>query len=275
MDIFDKNYDRNSPSFANVNLLGTCNMDCYFCLGKDLEEEFSKTKSENVHFNEWKNFDKFLLFCKRHNIKNIYITGQNTDPLLYQYLKELIEFLQKDMGFSVGIRTNGLLAIGLLDVLNLCNRTVGYTLHSFNKKNHHKITGIETFPNWEYILSNTKNSRVSIVVNRYNFMELLDLIKFAASFDNVKYIQLRRISTDTRRDLLRPDAELFEKAAISLKKAGKLRNFAGAEIIHLFGKDVVLWRTVKTRVNSFNYYTNGIFTDEYFIIEGYLKAKRR
>ena len=272
MDIFDKNYDRDIPSFANINLLGTCNMNCYFCLGKDLEEEFSKTKSENIHFSEWKNLDKFLLFCKRNNIKNIYITGQNTDPLLYQYLKELIEFLQKDMEFSVGVRTNGLLAAGLLDVLNLCKRTVGYTIHSFNKESYKKITGIEIFPDWKYILSNTKNSRVSIVVNRYNFEELLDLIKFAASFDNVKYIQLRRVSTDTRKDLLRLDAELFEKIAESFKKMGESRNFAGAEIISLFGKDVVLWRTVKTRANSFNYYTDGIFTDEYFIIEGYLKA---
>lgn len=31
------------------------------------------------------------------------------------------------------------------------------------------------------------------------------------------------------------------------------------------------WRTVETSVNSINYFTDGTISDEYFIVEGYLK----
>lgn len=33
--------------------------------------------------------------------------------------------------------------------------------------------------------------------------------------------------------------------------------------------EVVFWRTVKTTTNSFNYFTDGTFSKEYFIVEGY------
>lgn len=36
-----KNRERDDFSFANINLLGKCNVDCFFCLGKDIENELS------------------------------------------------------------------------------------------------------------------------------------------------------------------------------------------------------------------------------------------
>jgi len=274
---FSKNYDRDIPTFANINLLGDCNFNCYFCLGKDLEEEFSKTKSDNIHFGEWENFDRFLLFCQRNNIQKLYLTGQNTDPLNYQYLEELVNFLQDDMGFNVGIRTNGFKAIGFLDVINSCRGKIGYTINSLDYNIHHKITGVYEIPYWQYIIPRTNNCRISVVINRYNFIELMGIIRFVAEFNNVKYLQLRRVSTDTRKKELQLDAEIFEyiyQAFCASFGHHKLGDFAGADIFKLFGKKIVFWRTVKTRVNSFNYYTDGIFTDEYFIIEGYQKAIR-
>ena len=40
---------RSPYSFANINLLGKCNVDCYFCLGKDLEKEFDKYQTLQRH----------------------------------------------------------------------------------------------------------------------------------------------------------------------------------------------------------------------------------
>ena len=40
-DLFTKNREREAPSFANINLLGKCNIRCYFCLGRDIEAELA------------------------------------------------------------------------------------------------------------------------------------------------------------------------------------------------------------------------------------------
>jgi hypothetical protein len=47
--------------------------------------------------------------------------------------------------------------------------------------------------------------------------------------------------------------------------------FAGAEIYQYRGIDVVFWKTTETTSNSLNYFTDGTISDEYFVVEGYLK----
>ena len=109
-----KNRNRERFSFANINLLGTCNANCYFCLGKDISENLAGKNQLNVHFSEWKNFDTFLETCKEEGIKKLYLTGQTADGLQYKYLSEIIDFLQ-GQGFLVGVRTKGLLAKQKMD----------------------------------------------------------------------------------------------------------------------------------------------------------------
>ena len=46
MNMIIKNRNRQVPTFANINLLGKCNADCYFCLGKDIKSEVDGTVSK-------------------------------------------------------------------------------------------------------------------------------------------------------------------------------------------------------------------------------------
>ena len=41
--MINKNRNRGKFTFANINLLGKCNADCYFCLGKDIADELRKS----------------------------------------------------------------------------------------------------------------------------------------------------------------------------------------------------------------------------------------
>jgi hypothetical protein len=50
--------------------------------------------------------DKFIEECKEKDVKEVYLTGTNTDPLLYKHHNHLIKVLRNN-GFSPGIRTNG------------------------------------------------------------------------------------------------------------------------------------------------------------------------
>lgn len=266
-----KNRDRQLPSFANINLLGKCNVDCYFCLGKDIPELLGKHNQTQVHFSEWKNFESFLTQCETQSVKRLYLTGQNTDSLLYVYARELLSHLLH-RGFDVGLRTNGHLAHKNIDLINMCTLSVGYSIHSLVPETNKKIMRVAKVPDWDDLMRKTRNPRVSIVLNRHNYDEFDDLLEKITSYDNVKYVQVRRVSTDTRFNELRQDIELYEKKfnEVSTRHPIKSRLY-GAEVFDINGKDVVFWRTVETSVGSWNYFTDGTISREYFVIEGYKK----
>jgi hypothetical protein len=89
--LVDKNRDRDAPDFANINLLGKCNARCYFCLGREIEG-IDGRRDTTVPFVFWPNFvDEFLPMCKAAGIKKLYVTGQNTDALLYHNSDEGVQ----------------------------------------------------------------------------------------------------------------------------------------------------------------------------------------
>lgn len=272
-----KNRERSEYTFANINLLGVCNCDCYFCLGKDIEEELKGKNQLVTHFHDWKNFKEFLSKCEKENIEKLYITGQTSDGLQYKYLSELINFLQNYYSFSVGIRSNGYLALQKLDSISLLKDEIGYSVNSLNPEKNKIIMGRSFIPDWDKIIPLSGNNvRASIVVNRYNVDEFFDIVKYLSKFENIRYIQARRISTDTRYEKLKEDIEiyenLFEKVLNDYKQ---IETFYFSQVFEIYGKKINFWRTVETSVNSLNYFTDGTISDEYFIVEGYLKSKNK
>lgn len=268
-----KNRVRDDYSFANINLLGKCNVNCFFCLGKDIEDKLSKHNQLKTHFNDWKNYKEFKAKCQSLKIEKIYITGQNTDSLLYTHLDELINDLHSS-GFKVGLRTNGYLAHSAkMGIINKCELSTGYSIHSLNKMTNKMILGRSDIPDWNAIIPQTERPRVSIVINRCNEYEFWDLLKYLARFKNIRYVQARRVSTDTRLESLTPDMVAYERVYTQAKSVfgPPSRKFvADAEEYTIYGLPVVFWRTVKTSVNSINYFTDGTISDLYFVVEGYL-----
>lgn len=269
---WDKNRDRGEYEFANINLLGRCNAKCFFCLGLDLQKELEGLDFNDVHFNEWKNFTAFLVKCGQLGIKKIYITGQNTDSLQYKYLSQLIDNLHST-GFKVGMRTNGYLALTRMNEINKCDCSVGYTIQSLDPTTVRMILGRSDIPDWKFIIPDTKNCRVQIVINRCNKLEFWKILRFLKQFKNIKYIQARRISTDNRQEELAADAIAYEEIYTQVRDIFPLKNklWGDAEIYDIYGMDVCFWRTVKTTINSLNYFVDGTISDEYFIVEGYKK----
>lgn len=272
-----KNRNREPAEFANINLLGKCNADCFFCLGKDIPEYLGTQNQVRQIFYDWKNFDAFLDLCEDRGVTKLYVTGQNTDSLLYPYLNSLVDYLH-DAGFTVGLRTNGYLALKKLQIINKCENSTGYSIHTLNPETNFKIMGRSDLPNWDRILKETKTPRVAIVLNRYNADEFFDILWFLRNYPHIKYVQVRRISTDTRFELLKEDIEVYEKVfrkVLDMPQARYLRDFHCAQQYDIFGLQVNFWRTVETSVNSLNYFTDGTISDEYFIVEGYLKNRNR
>lgn len=296
--ITTKNRNKNQYSFANINLLGKCNCNCYFCLGNDLQDEFGQYNNLNEYFTEWNNWNQFLDYCRQLQIKQIYITGQNTDALCYKHLNKLLSYLDTE-GFFAGIRTNGLLATEKMGVINRSTTCFGdavsYSIHTLDPKTMSLMTGRQNPPNfdtwkefWHEVITKTMaKMRVAIVCTRYNFREIYSLIQFLSRYPNIQYIQIRKVSTDTRTQKLSEDMECFELLLQAVKGNKAFREichidtsesfarneFEKADIYNICGKPVSFWRTVETSVNSINYFTNGVISFSYFIIEGYASAK--
>jgi len=271
-----KNRERSFPSFANINLLGQCNANCFFCLGKDLPDYYALHNQLNTHFSEWKNFDNFLARCADEGVYKLYITGQTADGLQYCSLATLIVYLQ-DRGFEVGVRTNGYLAERKMNIIKMMDGGIGYSIHSLNPNTNYRIMGHQQIPDWKSIIPQSGDKvRISIVVNRYNIGEFYDLVDYISQFKNVRYIQARRISTDTRLDDHVEDIELYEELFQEVNnKFYRLPDFYAAQRYVISNKEVCFWRTVETTVNSINYFTDGTVSNEYFIVEGYLKNQEK
>lgn len=271
-----KNRNRSSKfDFANINLLGKCNADCFFCLGKDIEKQLSKHNQLNVHFSEWKNFETFISQCKENEIKKLYLTGQNTDSLMYKYFGELRDYLQ-DEGFKFGIRTNGYKTLDKLNEIQKCNGTIGISINSLIPEANYSIMRRKDIPQWERIIPFLNDVRIAIVINRYNVHEFFDIVKYVSQFKNIKYVQARRISTDTRMNLLAHDIQVYEDLYNYVKiKYEQTGEFYLAQQFNMFGIEVDFWRTVETSINSINYFTDGTISDEYFVVEGYLKQQKK
>jgi len=127
-------------------------------------------------------------------------------------------------------------------------------------------------PDWDTLIPQIRNPRVAIVVNRYNVHEFFDILKYLSKFSNIKYVQARRISTDTRYELFKPDLAVYEDLFEQVRRDWKehyLGDFYHAEQYEMYGHQVNFWRTVQTSVNSINYFTDGTLSDNYFVIEGY------
>ncbi|MCK5644996.1 MAG: hypothetical protein KAJ19_29620 [Gammaproteobacteria bacterium] len=56
--------------------------------------------------------------------------------------------------------------------------------------------------------------------------------------------------------------------------ATQVGEFYAAPVYAIAGKEVCFWQTVKTDIDSVNYFTDGTITDEYFVIEGYMRESQ-
>ena len=261
--------------------MGRCNCDCYYCLGKDLPARSSP--SLYTPHTAWPDFNIFLQRCADLNLRKLYLTGLDTDPLLYQHLADLITALQADRrGFDVGLRTNGFALYGaagpsLMNTINTCREEIGYSVLSLRPTTQKMICGVSHVPDWLDIITRTKPPcRVSIVVNRCNQHEILEIIRHLAPLHPtyLNYIQLRRVCTETRLHDLWPDIHAYEQVYTQLYQTFPVqgRLWGDADVFQIDDIPVVCWRTTKTTINSINYFTDGTFSEDYFIIEGYQRA---
>lgn len=261
------------PKFANINFMGNCNLNCYFCLGNELKNDSSLKDTNGTHFSCFQNLEEFKNLCFNKKIFKLYFTGLNTDPLMYKYLEKFYRSLRND-GFSVGIRTNGILALKHMELINSL-QNVSYTLFSLNPKTMQLMTGSKLIPHWINIFNFTqKDYRVTIPVTRHNESEIFKLINFCSSFkQKPDYIQLTKINRKKGYYKYEEDLIAFNNIKTELTKHHLLVNsIQGREVFRINGLKVILWDIFNNDVEGINYFTNGRIIMNNYIINSYTKS---
>lgn len=94
--------------FGNIHLSGPCNRSCYFCIGQHM---MALDSYDNLDSWPLAGLEDFAEKCKARGVREVNLTGTNTDPLLYGHIPALAEWLRAAIpGVELGIRTNGALA---------------------------------------------------------------------------------------------------------------------------------------------------------------------
>lgn len=58
------------------------------------------------------------------------------------------------------------------------------------------------------------------------------------------------------------------------KKYAKIREYYTSKIYNICNVEVSMWKTIDTTINSYNYFTDGVISDNYFIVEGYDRREK-
>ena len=261
--------------YGEILFLGPCNYKCYYCLQNEMDKlKEEKENQLNMHFSSWNHFDDFLLCCQNEGIDKIYLSSTCTDPLLYNYLEELIQKI-KSMNFKIGIRTNGVLAEKRLDTLLKFDEEISFSINSFCSDTNFKITKNTYIPNYDsifnFLYNNNKKCRVSIVVNQYNYLEIPKILERLNNYKCISYIQLRKMYKyyDCEKD---SEDEAFENIKEWLEdNSEEIESYFESRVFKYKDLNISLWENVfsQNSIKSINYYTNGITSNYNLLVPIY------
>jgi len=163
--------------FGNVHLSGPCNRSCYFCIGQHM----MALDPLNV-LDTWPlaGIDEFIAQCRAQQVKAVYVTGTNTDPLLFRHTRELVDALQI-LAVPIGVRTNGV-AFGVhrdrWDAYDVASLTICSVDQAVNRK---MMGG--ACPNYPEILASKRDIKVNIVLGpEQNLRDLESTLNTIACF---------------------------------------------------------------------------------------------
>ena len=245
--------------FGNIHLSGFCNRECYFCIGQYM---MGLDPLNNLNTFPLEGLDDFIEKCLEYNINEINVTGTNTDPLLFNYTKELKEKLIKKIpNLIFGIRTNGALSLQKKDVLKLYKKG-SITICSFNKNIHKKMMGKgEPFKikEWLQHYNHFTSLKINCVLGLENTVtkDFLDTLNILNNF-GIKKVNFREpYGQPTIGDPMQENGFLSKE------------NVLGMPIYKYKNISVCYWNVHYVEVESVNLYANGNVSITYPITKGY------
>jgi len=208
------------------------------------------------------NIDKFVEQCNTKGIKEVNLTGSNTDPLLYKHLEELTKYLRERIpGVMLGVRTNG---VGDIDLLKYFDKG-SMSITSFNDKiykntmgqGHPPIDNLKRLLLSEYPIAN--NLKINVVL----CPELLQLPN--RDLDNT-VLELFKLGKIKKINVRQPYGQPHIDNPFSDLSIHKI--VYGNPCYLIYDMEVTVWDVHYTEVESINLYANGIVSITYPVTKG-------
>ena len=246
--------------FANIHFSGRCNRNCYFCIGQFMQalEPFNNLSKEHLD-----GFEEFLDKCKSRSITEVALTGSNTDPLLYKFIPQLKDKLQKSLDLQMfRVTTNGVRVLNNLDTWKLFD-FASITFCSFDKQVNQEMMGGEPV-NIQKIIEHTPfDFRINVLLSTKNVCNndlMLTIDKLIAA--GTKKINLREPYGQPN----------MRQALITFLQQNSLKfshKIFGNDALIYKGCEICYWDVHFTEVESVNLYANGRVSDDYPITRGH------
>lgn len=243
--------------FGNIHLSGPCNRACYFCIGQHM---MALDSLNNLDIFPLKSLDAFINECNMHGIREINITGSNTDPLLYKHLLKLkLYLLSKIPDLVFGIRTNAVLALSKPEDMLLFDK-VSISITSFNPDLYQKTMGMGVPPDIESIivLLGNRPTKLNVVMcpETVKSNDIFNTLDKAASL-GIKKVNFREPYGQPH--IGNPLVELGEPSKLVY----------GMPCYNYKGIEATVWDVHWVEVESVNLYANGEVSITYPVTKGH------
>lgn len=240
--------------FGNIHLSGPCNRSCYFCIGQHM---MALDKLNNLDTWPLAGIEDFVKVCLEHDVREVNVTGTNTDPLLYRHTARLHGFLRLEIpGVQIGIRTNGAGIVGHRTSWNSYDKA-SISLPSFDQAIYEKMMGSNIVPDLETIISETSKAiKVNVVLSPF----LTDLHETLDRLDDLGVLTVNLREPYGQPHVGDPLAKMWR---IAVKTVHGMPTYRWRSML------VTYWDVHYCHVESVNLYANGRISLDYPITRGY------
>jgi molybdenum cofactor biosynthesis enzyme MoaA len=242
--------------FANILLAGPCNQRCPYCIGRQIDPALNQ---DNLDLFPPRNLAAFVALLRARRVRQVVLTGTNTDPQLYRHEARLIGLLRDLLpGVQLSLHTNGQLAMRKMDILNCYDRAT-ISFPSFDPDTFSRMTGSRQMPDLAAIVRDARIPvKVSCLVNADNAGQI------EAFLARCRVIGVRRVV------LRRPYGELEKgKAGDLLRSIAECacRGPYRGNPVYVYGGEVEVtwWDFVQSTSRSLNLFGDGTISADYLL----------
>jgi MoaA/NifB/PqqE/SkfB family radical SAM enzyme len=249
--------------FANILFSGRCNARCPYCIGKQIDPSLNR---DNLDLYPPRNLDRFLSLIREHQVRQVVLTGTDTDPQLYRHEGRLLAHLRRVLpaGTAFSLHTNGRLALGKMALVNGYDR-VAISIPSFDPEVYERMMGVPGVPDLGAILGRAKVPvKVSCVITDDNRGGVPRFLEECRSL-GVRRLVLRKLMGEGR----------SWDGLIRLGEIGlALRSVYRGNPVYAWGDmEVTLWDFGRTESRSLNLFSSGRISTAYLLTEAHASGE--